>query len=79
LNLFYLKMTEDEKKSRVTRYCPKLDKIKFELKCEWDKCNYLSTDMDDYLKHIENEHLNSKTIDKTNNKSNSISPSLSLI
>ena len=62
-------MNEDEKKTRVTRYCPKLDKIKFELKCEWDKCCYLSSDMDDYLKHIETEHLNSDKIDKTNEKS----------
>ena len=54
-------MNEDTKKTRVTRYCPKLDNIKFKLQCEWSKCDCISNDMDDFLQHIENEHLKSKS------------------
>ena len=60
---------EVAKKTRVTRYCPKVETIKFKLQCEWNKCSYVSNDMDDYMEHIENEHINSKEFDKSNHRS----------
>jgi hypothetical protein len=52
------------KKTRVTRYCPKIDQIKFKLQCEWHNCDYISNDMDDYLKHIDNDHLTDESESK---------------
>lgn len=43
-------------KNRVQRYCPRLKDIKFELECEWDDCDLVLTDMDEFLNHID-EHL----------------------
>lgn len=47
-------------KKRVARYCPKMDKIKFYLKCEWQSCNSILTTMDSFLDHIDH-HLEDST------------------
>lgn len=50
------------KKPRVMRYCPKVEDIKFELKCEWGTdCHCILTDMDSYLTHID-EHLDENDV-----------------
>ena len=47
----------NKQKSRVHRYCPKLDKIKFNLKCEWSgECDKVFSTMDSFLDHVD-EHL----------------------
>lgn len=54
-------------KKRVHRYCPKLDKIDFSLKCEWlsDCLNLSFNNMDSYLDHIDS-HLDEYCSSVTN-------------
>ncbi|CAF0708023.1 unnamed protein product [Brachionus calyciflorus] len=54
----------NKKKARVHRYCPKLDEIQFNLKCEWsNECNKVFSSMDLFLQHVD-EHL--EKINSTN-------------
>jgi uncharacterized C2H2 Zn-finger protein len=55
--------TSIQKKSRIQKYCP--DKIDFKLECEWSDCSEIFNDMDNYLSHIEVEHL---TINDTDHR-----------
>ena len=65
----------NSKKPRIQRYCPKIENIQFNLKCEWNECNFSLTDIDDFLAHVENhlvDGFKSKLSKKIRNLKNSI-------
>jgi hypothetical protein len=41
---------------KVARYCPRQTHIAFQLKCEWNDCETVCSNMDDFLDHIDS-HL----------------------
>lgn len=59
------------KKTRIRSYCPDLNENDYKLLCEWDKCDYVSNNMDDYMTHIDkhlDEHLNNKNAKEERNR-----------
>lgn len=55
--------TNNEKpKKRIRKYCP--DDASYDLECEWKQCNFVSKNMDEYLKHVD-EHLDVDEYDQS--------------
>lgn len=40
-------------KNRVQRYCPRFKDIQFELECEWENCEQVHKNMDEFMLHID--------------------------
>ncbi|CAF1081361.1 unnamed protein product, partial [Didymodactylos carnosus] len=52
-----MEVKSNEKRKRLLRYIPHESKISYELKCEWNQCNLIIQNLNDYYQHLD-EHLN---------------------